>query len=155
MSDPELTYYGEVTDSGEIRLPKKMRTELKQVFAGKNIEVTVRRKRKRRSSPQLRYYWGCIVRDITGTLRDLDPETGWTAEMVHDVLKNKFLPSVREWREFVNDETGEAIREPMTTTKLTTTEEEMYHDHCRKWAAEFFGISIALPNEQVELNWPV
>lgn len=151
MTDPELTYYGEVTDAGEIHLPKKMRAELAQAFQGKPIEVTVKRKRKRRSSPQLRYYWGCIVRDITAALRDLDPETGWTPDGVHEVLKGRFLPLVREWREFANEDTGEAIREPLTTTKLTTAEEEIYHDHCRKWASEFLGIDIALPNEQAEM----
>ncbi len=151
MTDPEYIYHGTVTETGEIKLPgKKMRREL-AMLAGHRIEVKVRRQRNRRSTPQLRYYWGCIVQDILHALQELDPETGWRADGVHELLKFKFLPLVREWREYVNMETGEAIREPLTTTKLTTVEEEMYHDHCRKWGGEFLGISIALPNEQVEL----
>lgn len=151
MSDPELTYYGHVDANGTLHLPRKKVAKEVAVLAGKEVEVTIRRKRKRRTTPQLRYYWGCIVRDITITLREMDPETGWTPDGVHEVLKAKFLPLVRQWREFVNEETGEAIREPLTTTKLTTTEEEIYHDYCRKWAAEFLGIGIALPNEQAEM----
>jgi hypothetical protein len=151
MTDPELIYLGEVTESGEIRLPKRMRAELAESFRGKDIEVKVRRRRKRSSDPERRYYFGVIVNEITYAIREADPETGWNAEMVHEVLKERFLPLVREWREYVNEETGEAIREPMTTTKLTTTEREMYHDHCRKFAAEFFGAVIALPNEQSEM----
>jgi hypothetical protein len=153
MTDPDLTYYGEVTEAGEIRLPKKMRAELAQAFRGKPIEVTVRRKRKRRSDPQNRYYWGCIIRDITASIREADPETGWSNEMVHEVLKSKFLPLVREWRQVVNEDTGEVVSEPPSTTKLTTTEQEVYHDHCRKWASEFFGIEIAAPNEQAEISF--
>lgn len=151
MSDPELIYHGHVDANGVLHLPRKQVQKEVATLAGKEVEVTIRRKRKRRSSPQLRYYWGCIVRDITAALRELDPETGWTPDGVHEVLKGKFLPLVREWREFVNEDTGEAIREPLTTTKLTTTEEELYHDHCRKWAAEFLGVDIALPNEQAEM----
>lgn len=149
--DPEYIYFGTVTESGEIKLPgKKMRKELKQL-SGHSIEVKVRRKRKRRSNNQNAYYWGCIIQDITFAIREEDPETGWTPEMVHEVLKARFLPGVRQWREYVNEETGESIREPLTTTRLTTVEEELYFDHCRKFAAEFFGIAISLPNEQTEL----
>ena len=151
MTDPEFLYFGRVTDAGQIELPgKKMRAELR-LMAGHRIEVRVRRHRNRRSTPQLRYYWGCVVQGILHALREVDPETGWTADGAHELLKFKFLPLVREWREYVNMETGETIREPLTTTKLTTVEEEMYHDYCRKWGSEFFGITIALPNEQVEM----
>ena len=155
MTDPELIYIGEVTESGEIRLPKRMRAELAESFRGKEIEVKVRRRRKRSSDPQRRYYFGVIVNEIALALQQADPETGWRREMVHEVLKYKFLPLVREWREYVNEETGEAIREPMTTTKLTTVEREMYHDHCRKWGSEFLGINISAPNEQVEMNFAI
>jgi hypothetical protein len=151
MTDPDLTYIGHVNEDGQISLPKRMRAELAATFRGKDIEVRVRRKRKRTSDPQRRYYFGVIVEAITYAIREADPETGWNREMVHEVLKERFLPRVREWREYVNHETGEAIREPMTTTKLTTTEREMYHDHCRKFAAELFGITVPLPNEQAEL----
>ena len=151
MTDPELTYIGHVSEEGEITLPKRMRAELVAAFRGKDFEIRARRKRKRTTDPQRRYYFGVIVEAITYAIREADPETGWTREMVHEVLKDRFLPLVREWREFVNTETGEAIREPLTTTKLTTTEREMYHDHCRKFAAEFFGVEIPLPNEQAEM----
>ena len=153
MTDPELTYHGSVTEDGQISLPKRMRAELAATFRGKAIEVRVRRQRKRNSDPQRRYYFGVIVNEITYAIREADPETGWNATMVHEVLKERFLPLVREWREYVNTETGEAIREPMTTTKLTTVEREIYHEYCRKFAAEFFGAVIALPNEQTELSF--
>jgi len=73
-------------------------------------------------------------------------------EKVHSELKRRFLPLVHEWREVVLP-TGEAITEPMSTEKLTTTEREFYHDYCRKFAAEM-DIIIALPNEQAEMFDP-
>jgi len=51
MTDPELLYFGSISESGEIRLPgKKMRKELR-ALAGHEIEVRVRRKRRRTSDP--------------------------------------------------------------------------------------------------------
>ena len=151
MTDPVLTYYG-TKEGTDLRFPKRMRAEIAASLPDGELEITVRRKRKRRSNEQNRYYWGCIVRDISETLRQDDPETGWTPDGVHEVLKFKFLPLVRDWREYVNTDTGEAIREPMTTAKLTTVEWETYSEHCRKFAAEFFGIVIPLPNEQGTLS---
>ena len=61
MTDLKLTYFGRVTDDGEIKLPgAKMRKEA-QYFAGKEIEVTIQRKKRKRSDPQNRYYWGVVV----------------------------------------------------------------------------------------------
>jgi hypothetical protein len=155
MTDPELIYLGEVTESGEIRLPKRMRADLLKVFAGKNIEVKVRRKRSRRSLQANNYYWGCVVSPILYQFRQWDPETGWTLEMVHAILKEKFLPKVREWSGVVVPETGEYIPEPLTTTKLTKSEFSDYTTLCAKYAAQDLGIDIEKPAEQTEMNFAI
>lgn len=150
MTDPELTYFGKVEPDGTIKLPsKKLRQEVR-MFAGQNIEVRIRRKRKRRSVQENNYYWGCIVVAFLAAFRDFDPEMGWTAEMVHEELKRRFLPRVREWGQTVLP-TGEIVDEPMTTTKLTTVEAEDYYEHCRKWGAQDLDIIIPLPNEQMSI----
>ena len=151
MNDPELIYIGQITNDGKIHLPKKMRQEMASVFGGKNIEVRVRRKRSRRSLQANNYYWGCIVSPILYQFRQWDSETGWTIEMVHSILKEKFLPIVREWSGVVVPETGEYIPEPFTTTKLTKSEFADYCDHCAKYATQDLGIEIEKPQEQTVL----
>ncbi len=151
MTDPEYIYHGTVTETGEIKLPgKKMRRELAAGLSGKRIRVVVSQERKRTSSKQGRYYWGCIVQAFLSAFQDWDPETGWTDEKVHKELKGRYLPLVREWGQMVVPTTGEVVKEPMTTTKLDTAQREAYHAYCRKWAEEM-DILIALPNEQVEM----
>lgn len=47
-----------------------MRREIGKVFAGKRVEVTVKQKAKWRSSPQNRYYWGCLIPAVLDALVD-------------------------------------------------------------------------------------
>lgn len=149
MRDPEFTYFGRVNERGEIELPgKKIRRELR-LLSGTLIEVRFRRKRKRRSVQENNYYWGCIVQSLVEAFREWDAEMGWTAEMVHEYLKQRFLPLVREWSQTITPH-GEVIDEPLTTTKLTTVEAETYYEMCRKWAAEM-DVLIPLPNEQISI----
>ena len=149
MTDPDLIYFGHV-EGDQIKLPRNMRKDLIAAFQGKEIEVVVRRKKKRKTDRQRKYYFECIVGGFLAAFSDWQPDFGWTKDAVHETLKLKFLPLVREWGEMVIPETGEAIREVMSTEKLTTVECEMYHEHCRKWAAEL-SIMIPLPNEQAEM----
>jgi len=150
MTDPELTYYGEVTYSGEIRLPKKMRAELEAAFRGKRIRVRFDKQKRRTTDSQREYYFAVIVQSFLMAFRDWSPDVGWTKEGVHEVLKLRFLPLVREWGFVVIPATGEVVKERMSTEKLSTVERELYHEHCRKWGAEM-DIIIPLPNEQAEI----
>lgn len=151
MTDPEYIYYGTVTETGEIKLPgKKMRRELAAGLSGKRIRVVVSQERKRRSLDQNNYYWGCIVPAFLSAFREWSPDTGWNAEMIHEVLKARFLPLIREWGQTIVPETGEVIDEPLTTQKLTTSEFSHYKELIQQWGAEM-GIIIADPGEQIEI----
>jgi hypothetical protein len=39
-----------------------------------------------------------------------------------------------------------------STTENTTTDQEIFHDRCRKLALEMFNVSIPLPNQQVNFE---
>ncbi|MCB1319105.1 MAG: hypothetical protein KDK34_02565 [Leptospiraceae bacterium] len=152
MSDPRLTYYGTVTKSGEIRLPKRMRRELIDAFRtdkeDRAIEVIVQRKRRRRSLPQNRYYWGVVIETLYRQFNEWSP-TEWDREMIHTYLKERFLPKVWEMDRpaLVVPDTGEQIVAPYTTTKLTTTLFASYIDAVSAWAWNDLGISIPAPEE--------
>ena len=147
MKDPEYIYFGTVKD-GQIKLPgKKMRRELANIDGP--IQVVIKKKRKRRSLDQNNYYWGCLVPALKSAFSEWSPETGWTSEMVHEYLKNRFLPQVREWGETVTPD-GEAIPEPATTKKLTTIEFSHYKELIQLWASTM-DILIPDPGEQAEM----
>lgn len=139
MSDLKLTYYGRVTESGEIKLPgAKMRKEA-QAFAGKEIEVTIQRKKKHRSDPQNRYYWGVVVEMIRAGMKDMGDEV--TVEQVHEFLKWRFLRVQK-----VDENTGEVLYEYAgSTRKLGTIAFSEYVENCCKFAGEYLGVEIPLP----------
>lgn len=120
-----------------------------EALEGKQLVLTIEKKRKSRSLPQNRYYWAAVVPIIREGLID----AGWTREdvgtleQVHEILKHKFCKVT----EIVNTDTGEILSMPPTTTQLTTTDMMDYIDDIKRWAAEFLGIVIPDPNEQVNL----
>lgn len=120
------------------------------VFEGKEVVLTVERKKNKRSLQQGRYYWGCVVPIVKEGLIDM----GWerdkigSSERVHELLKHLFCAKI----ELANEVTGEVIEMPPTTTELTTTGMMDYIDDIQRWAAEFLGIHIPDPGQQVEFN---
>lgn len=146
-----LSYYGEVSEDGQISLPKRMRAEMAKAFKGKRIEVTVKQRYKQRSSPQNRYYWGVLIPSILLAFidlgNDLQQDNQEHLDMVHGFLKDKFLHNGIE----IANAQGEVEQLPPSTTRLSTIEQEEYHEDIRRWAAEFLNVVIPLPNEQLEI----
>lgn len=99
MRDVPLTYHGKVSLEGEITLPKRMRREISTAFAGYDIEVTARRKRKRRSLNQNDYYWSVIITEILSGFielgNDLQEGNSEHQKMVHEFL-NRVIPLPNE-----------------------------------------------------------
>ena len=78
-----------------------------------------------------------------------DTQGEWlTAEEVHEFCKSNF-----NYKEIVNENTGEVVRMPMKTADLSTIDFELYLDMIRTFSDEFFGVIIPLPNEQSEINY--
>lgn len=103
---------------------------------------------KNRTSPQNRYYWGCILPIVKDGLREAGYREVKTNEDAHEVLKYLFLK-----KRIPNEETGEVIELLGTTTKLSTVEFNEYIDQIIQWAAEYLNIQIPLPNEQLQMNY--
>lgn len=137
----QLSYFAAVSEDGELKgLPsKKLRSELKHLFAGKQIEILIHRKKKHRSVQQNRYYWLIVSM--------LSEHTGFTKEECHEILKQRFLKT-----EKVHEDTGAIYEYTKSTTELTTSEYEDYLESVRRFAAEDFSIELPLPNEQLELT---
>ena len=112
-------------------------------FGDCEVEIKVSKKFRKRTSPQNRYYWSVIV-FYWSDLLTKSQGTTFTKAQTHEFLKSNF-----NYTELVNQDTGECLRVPKSTTENKTFEMEEYHEVCRQKALEFFGVTIPLPNEQL------
>jgi len=115
------------------------------VFNGLEVMVTVEKKKKKRSSPQNRYYHGCVIPSIKHAME----AKGFfipSNETVHELMKVKFLKG-----EIVNVASGEIIETIGSTTKLNTLDFENYLEQVRSWAASYLDCVVPLPNESAEI----
>jgi hypothetical protein len=116
-------------------------------FEGKDIEITIQRKRKVRSNPQNAYYWGVVLPLVQSGLIDATGETRDLNSIHYQIL----LPLLSINREIVNTDTGQVINEKITSSEMTTTEFSEYILSIQKWSSEFLGINIPYPNEELTL----
>ena len=115
-------------------------------FNGKEIVITIEKKRKKHSDNQRGYYFGVIVNLIRLAIFEQWGDRV-DSNQVHELLKTNC-----NWIERINQETGEIIKVAQSIKQHTTSEQEDYHEECRKWAKEWFNIDIPLPNEQIEIK---
>lgn len=112
---------------------------------GKKVTFEIKVDRKKRSNNQNSYYWGIVIEIMYRVFREAGLELD-TPMDAHDILKAKFN------KEVVCNNQGEVIEVVKSTTKNNTFEQEEYHEKIRKWALEFWGVIIPLPNEQLEMQ---
>lgn len=124
----------------------KINAEIRK-HEGKFIEITIKRKYKRRSIPENKYYFGVVIQIWKDLIYEEWGET-WSSEQTHE-----FLKSHCNFKEIVNQNTGEIIKIPHSTSDLKIIEFEEYLEKCRRLAFDFFNVQIPLPNEQLEINF--
>ena len=115
-------------------------------FEGKVITITIKPRRNTRSNPQNRYYWSVINEIWKKLIRDEWGEI-YSKEETHEFLKYQC-----NYKEVINEQSGEIIRVARSTTTNTTTEQEEFHLSCRQLALEMFNTEIPLPGEQIEIE---
>jgi hypothetical protein len=141
----KVTIMSKVVDGKLARNRKSLVNSLSE-HEGKEIVITIERKRKKHSDLQRGYYFGVIVALVKEAIF-----ISWGDKLdsneVHEILKTNC-----NWIERPNKQTGEFIRIAGSIKQHTTSEQEDYHTECRQWAKEWFNIDIPLPNEQVEIE---
>lgn len=114
-------------------------------FNGKDVNIVIEKQKRKRSSPQNRYYHGVVIPAIQYGLMETQGE--WmNKKEVHEFLKSNF-----NYKELVNKESGEVVKVPITTATLSTIEFEEYIDRIRIFADTFLNLIIPLPNEQANI----
>lgn len=105
-------------------------------------------KANKRSLPQNAYYWSVIIPLVKAGLKDIGYNEIKTESDAHEVLKYLFLK-----KQIPNENTGEVVEILGSTTKLTTTEFNLFIEQIIIWAAEYLNIQIPLPNEQLQMKY--
>ncbi|MDR6734222.1 hypothetical protein [Sphingobacterium sp. 2149] len=144
-----LIYFGSVKD-GALKIRNKNALVLDlQSLEGKEIEIRISKKKKTRSNEQNRYYWGVVVPIVKQGLIDAgySREKINNSEVIHELLKSMFCPK----EELINEDTGEILFLPPTTTSNSTSQMMDYFEDIKRWCAENIGVYIPDPNEQTSL----
>jgi len=114
-------------------------------FDGMQVEVTLEKKKKRRSLMQNAYYFGVLLPIIQQGLLDAGYRVG--KEQTHDLLKSMFAKE-----EIVNESTGEIMTVIGSTANMTTVKMMDYFSEITQWAAEYLGVHVPAPNEQIRIE---
>jgi len=136
-------HYGTFTD-GRLKAAS-LNQAVRQFPEGTQLEFTVRKAIDRRSNPQNRFYWGCVVPAIKAGLKDGGMDL--TTEQVHEMLKFRFLK-----RDVPMGSDGEFVTVVESTSALDVMEFVEYTDRCIQFAAEYLNVAVPQPGEQAEME---
>lgn len=128
--------------NGKIVEQKGLRDLFMNLKNGKHL-VTIKDFR-RRSLPQNAYYWGVVVPMVRKALYEIGFDDVQTDQDAHELIKKEFVR-----KEFVNKQTGEMISITGSTAGLSVTEFGEYLEKICRWAAEYLGVVIPSPNEEL------
>lgn len=138
-------YFGRVKD-GRLHIVNRKEFDVGiQQFEGHEIELEIKKKKRRRSGQLNRYYWGVVVALIQEGMVTLGNDV--SRNDVHYYLKYRF-----NYKELVNIGTGEVLQIPDSTTDLSNTEFMEYMEKCKQFAAEFLNVVIPEPLEQLKMD---
>jgi hypothetical protein len=115
-------------------------------FEGKEILITFEKPKNKRSNSQNSYLWAVLYPITQQAIKNEWGEI-WNIEKVHEFYKIQFNVI-----EKVNEDTGQIIKLPKSTTENTTTQQEEYHLQIREFLQEWFNITAPLPNEHLTLK---
>ncbi len=141
-------FYGSNKEGKPVIPRSKALKEAMLAFGDSPWQLVLEKRVKTRSNQQNKYYWSCCINSVLDGLVDVGyPRSDLNSEVVHLMLKDKFLRS-----ELVSDQ-GEVLLIIRDTKDLSTTEFSVYIDDIIRWSSEFLRISIPLPAEQSMMNF--
>lgn len=151
-----LTYHANV-ENGAIQMHdstrRKMAKEVGMSFDDHAIEITIKKRKRKRSNPQNAYYWSVVIPMLIDGFVEIgnhglqsgNPEH---QNMMHEQMKRLHLDNGIE----IRDADGVMTKLPSSTKNCSTSEFMEYIQDIQMWAAKCLSISIPDPNEQRELS---
>jgi len=132
--------------NGLLKRNRTLITDAIKSFEGKEILITFEKPKNKRSNSQNSYLWAVLYPITQQAIKNEWGEI-WNIEKVHEFYKIQFNVI-----EKVNEDTGQIIKLPKSTTENTTTQQEEYHLQIREFLQEWFNITAPLPNEHLKLE---
>ncbi|MDR0266072.1 MAG: hypothetical protein LBJ04_22860 [Sphingobacterium sp.] len=145
----KIIHYGKVKDGVLIlNNPTTFKLDIRSI-GEKDVEITICKRSRKRSNQQNKYYWSVIIPIVKQGLIDAgySREKINNSEVIHELLKSMFCPK----EELINEDTGEILVLPPTTTSNSTSQMMDYFEDIKRWCAENIGVYIPDPNEQTSL----
>jgi len=130
---------------------KRNREQIKQAiaeFEGKEVIISIDKAKKNRSNNQNSYYWGVVIPIVQSGLKDATGEFRSSDSIHYGILLPLFAPS----NEIVNIDSGQVLSEKISSSEMSTVQFMEYILEVQKWSAEFLGVDIPNPNEEILLN---
>lgn len=130
--------------SRKVMNPGDLRRAMQELSDGKHL-LTFKDLRKR-SIPQNSYYWAVIVPLVRRGLYEIGYDEVKSDEDAHEIVKGLFIK-----KQLANHLTGEVIEFAGSTKELTVPEFNELIERVIKWAAEYLGIVIPSPNQELPI----
>jgi hypothetical protein len=136
---------GTISADGKLSVYDQQKlNEWRMKHAGCNIVLTVKVKRKDRSTPQNAYYWGVVVPIVMDAINKYGNE--YDAMDTHEFLKGRFNTKAVD----VNE--GYSLQIPQSTASLDTKEFGSYVGQIQQFASMVLGVYVPSPNEQLTID---
>lgn len=128
----DQVWFGKVLPGGLLVIEKpKDYNRAVRALAGKHVELTIKKRRTKRTDPQNRYYFGVVVKLLA-------EHCGYETDEMHEALAMRFLR--------IEDCPITGAPRRKRTPKTDTEEFARYLDSCIRLAAEL-GVVIPSPSE--------
>ena len=124
----------------------KKLNEAFRALNGKDVIVTIQKRRSKRSNAQNDFFHGVVIPIVQQGYLD----AGWNEARSADWTKAE-IKKFCLIRQAVNEKTGEVKDYVGDTSGLTKSEFMDFIADIQQWAAENLGIYVPDPNEQTEL----
>jgi hypothetical protein len=143
----ETRTYGTLK-SGKMKISYRQKfIESLELLGDCKFELIVRKLYKKHSDEQRGYYFAVIVQEYINGIWETQRRI-ISKEQAHYELKYNLLSD-----EVYNEKTGSIMHTVKSITTNTTVQQEEYHQRCREFIQEWFGVEVPLPNEQTELEF--
>ena len=133
MKPNNSVLYGQIDNGGKLSFDDIAAfAKVRAALRGQAVQISITPRRKPRSLQENNYYWGVVIPLLCDW-------SGFTAEEMHDAIKNKFL---------FDFDKRHGLALIGSTSKLSTVEFEKLMSEIRTWASEQ-GVFIPEPNEEI------
>lgn len=149
MAKKEVIALGKVSDDGIFKIyePDYFKAKVSNTFKGKKIKITVQQDIPIASNPQMRYYFGVMIKLIREELAEQG--TKYSVNDIDGFLRDNFL--YEEVIDFVTGEvTTRAMRLNAKESKVTTVRMMKFWEEVQQWAITKLDCYIPDPNEEVK-----